>query len=280
MLDLKFPAVMGILNVTPDSFSDGGRFFDTGSAVDHARALINQGAHIIDVGGESTRPGAAPVSPDEELDRVMPVIEQIRAFSDIPLSVDTSTPAVMAAAARAGVNLINDVRALRREGALASAASTGLPVCLMHMQGDPRTMQMNPVYQDLIGEITAFFVERMEQCERAGIGQEKILLDPGFGFGKTIEHNLVLVNQLHRFAHLGRPLLVGLSRKSTIGQIVSGMADDRVIGSVAGAVVAYLKGASVLRVHDVGATVQALAVAVAINSESAPLNGALEQGSK
>lgn len=276
MLDLKFPAVMGILNVTPDSFSDGGRFFDTGSAVEHARLMINQGAHIIDVGGESTRPGAAPVSPDEELDRVIPVIEQIRAFSDIPLSVDTSTPAVMASAARAGVNLINDVRALRREGALASAAGTGLPVCLMHMQGDPRTMQMNPAYQDLIGEITAFFVERMEQCERAGIGQEKILLDPGFGFGKTVEHNLVLVNQLHRFARLGRPLLVGLSRKSTIGQIVSGMADDRVIGSVAGAVVAYLKGASVLRVHDVGATVQALAVAVAINSESAPLNGTLD----
>lgn len=274
MLDLKFPAVMGILNVTPDSFSDGGRFFDTGSAVDHARAMINQGADIIDIGGESTRPGAAPVSPDEELDRVIPVIEHIRAFSNIPLSVDTSTPAVMAAAAKAGASLINDVRALRREGALATAARTGLPVCLMHMQGDPRTMQMNPVYQDLIGEITAFFAERMEQCEQAGIGKDKILLDPGFGFGKTVEHNLVLVNQLHRFAQLGRPLLVGLSRKSTIGQIVSGMADDRVIGSVAGAVVAYLKGASVLRVHDVGATVQALAVAVAINSEAAPLGKA------
>ncbi|MEX0943178.1 MAG: dihydropteroate synthase [Pseudomonadales bacterium] len=274
MLDLKFPAIMGILNVTPDSFSDGGKYLDTQSAIAHARTMIAEGADIIDIGGESTRPGAEPISPEEELDRVIPVIEGVRAFSTVPLSIDTSTPAVMAAAADAGANLINDVRSLRREGALAMAARTGLPVCLMHMQGDPRTMQMNPVYDDLIGEITAFFEERMEQCARAGIGEEKILLDPGFGFGKTVDHNLVLINQLHQFEPLGRPLLVGLSRKSTIGAIVSGISKDRLIGSVAGAVIAYMHGASLLRVHDVGATRQALAVAVAIG------NARVESGNK
>ncbi|MEX2327680.1 MAG: dihydropteroate synthase [Pseudomonadales bacterium] len=274
MLNLKFPAIMGILNVTPDSFSDGGKYLDTQSAIAHARTMIAEGADIIDIGGESTRPGAEPISPEEELDRVIPVIEGVRAFSTVPLSIDTSTPAVMAAAADAVANLINDVRSLRREGALAMAARTGLPVCLMHMQGDPRTMQMNPVYDDLIGEITAFFEERMEQCARAGIGEEKILLDPGFGFGKTVDHNLVLINQLHQFEPLGRPLLVGLSRKSTIGAIVSGISKDRLIGSVAGAVIAYMHGASLLRVHDVGATRQALAVAVAIG------NARVESGNK
>ena len=267
MLLVKYPAVMGILNVTPDSFSDGGRYIERQAAVSHAASMIEQGADIIDVGGESTRPGSAPVSCDEELERVVPVIEAIRRISDIPISVDTSTPEVMRGAALAGATMINDVRALRMPGALDAAAETGLPVCLMHMQGEPKTMQDNPSYRDLIGEITDFFIERIAQCKQAGIAEEKLIVDPGFGFGKTLAHNLTLINRLHDFCSLGRPVLVGLSRKSTIGHVI-GESHDRLMGSVAGAVMAIARGASIVRVHDVGPTVEALEFASAIIGET------------
>lgn len=267
MLDLKFPAVMGILNVTPDSFSDGGRFFSEGAATAHAHSMIADGADIIDVGGESTRPGAEPVSVQTELDRVIPVIEAIRRFSDIPVSVDTSTPEVIHAAALAGASLVNDVRALRRDGALAAAAETGLPICLMHMQGDPKTMQMDPKYTNLIDDIRSFFEARIEACEKCGIDISRLLLDPGFGFGKTPEHNLTLINRLADFTSLGRPLLVGLSRKSTIAKVLGDPEQDRLYASLAGAVLAVRNGASIVRVHDVGPTVQAIKMTSAISQE-------------
>lgn len=267
MLGIDFPAVMGILNVTPDSFSDGGLYHTSDAALNHARQMIADGADIIDVGGESTRPGAAPVTVDEELGRVIPVIESLRREFDIPISVDTSTPAVMAAASLAGANLINDVRALRRPGALEAAAQTGLPVCLMHMQGEPDTMQADPYYDDLLGEISAFFVESMERCEAAGISRERIVLDPGFGFGKTPEHNLTLLNRLDEFLGLGRPLMMGLSRKSTIGKVLGAEMEERLIGSIAGAVIAVLRGASIVRVHDVAETVQAVRMTRAVLEE-------------
>ena len=262
------PMVMGILNVTPDSFSDGGQFLNRDAAIWRVRQMIDEGADIIDVGGESTRPGADPVPPALELDRVIPVIETIRSLSDIVISVDTSTPEVMTAAVAAGANLINDVRALRREGALAAAAETGASVCLMHMKGDPKTMQLDPHYDDLFGEVTAFFRERMAACAEAGIPQENILLDPGFGFGKTPEHNLQLINRLDEFACLDAPLLIGLSRKSTLGKVLGSDTEDRLIASVTGAVAAYQKGASVLRVHDVKETVQALRTIRCLMTES------------
>ena len=255
------PAIMGILNVTPDSFSDGGRFVKPDDALRHAEKMIQGGVDIIDVGGESTRPGAGSVSALEELERVVPVIEAIRSITDLPISVDTSTPAVITAAAIAGASMVNDVRALRRDGALEAVSATGLPVCLMHMQGDPQTMQMNPVYNDLLADIRRFFIERIEICEDAGIAHEKILLDPGFGFGKTPQQNLQLINQLDTFADLGCPLLVGLSRKSTIGKVLESVEEDRLIGSLVGAVWAFMRGASILRVHDVAETRAALLMA-------------------
>lgn len=270
MLNLRFPAVMGVLNVTPDSFSDGGRFFDAGAACDHARRMIDEGVDIIDIGGESTRPGADAVSAAEEMRRVLPVIAAIRAFSDIPISIDTSKPEVMTRGAQAGANMINDVRALRGEGALEAAAETGLPICLMHMQGDPKTMQTRPEYDDVIGEIRAFFRERMERCEAAGISKDRILLDPGFGFGKTPRHNLMLINRLGEFVPLGRPLLVGLSRKSTIAKILGDEGADRLFGSIGGAVTAVARGAAIVRVHDVAPTVDAVRVAAAIMNEEMP----------
>ncbi|MFT4632882.1 MAG: dihydropteroate synthase [Candidatus Azotimanducaceae bacterium] len=267
MLQIKRPMVMGILNVTPDSFIDGGRYLGLAPALSQARLMIEQGADIIDVGGESTRPGASSVSVDEELSRVIPVIEALRAESYVPISIDTSSPDVMRAAAHAGVDMINDVRALQRDGALAMAASLGLPVCLMHMQGDPENMQQNPAYDNLVTDISAFFSERITQCFASGIPLSRIMLDPGFGFGKTVEHNLQLVNRLAEFSHLGCPLLVGLSRKSTIGKILGSVTIDRLQGSVAAAVMAFINGASVLRVHDVEPTVQALRVVRAIQGE-------------
>jgi dihydropteroate synthase len=255
---------MGVINVTPDSFSDGGKFVSVTSALDRALAMISEKVDLIDVGGESTRPQADSISPQLELDRVIPVIKAIREHSDVCLSIDTSTPEVMAEAAAEGVDLINDVRALRRPGALKMAAQTGLPVCLMHMQGDPKTMQMNPQYTDLIEEINGFFSSRIAACHDAGIPRENIMLDPGFGFGKLPEHNLELVNRLDEFLGHGMPLLVGLSRKSTIARIV----DDRVIGSIAGAIMAVIHGAKVVRVHDVGETVEALKMVTAITTES------------
>jgi len=264
---------MGILNVTPDSFSDGGRFVKRDDAMRHVEKMIQDGVDIIDVGGESTRPGAESVSAVEELERVVPVIEAIRSMTNLPISVDTSTAAVMTAAAVAGASMVNDVRALRREGALEAASATGLPVCLMHMQGDPQTMQMSPGYNDLMVDIRRFFTGRIEVCVKAGIPQEKIVLDPGFGFGKTTQHNLQLINQLDTFAELGCPLLVGLSRKSTIGRVMDSkgleskgfesIEEDRLIGSLVGAVWAYMRGASILRVHDVAETRAALLMASA-----------------
>lgn len=258
--ELSMPAVMGILNVTPDSFSDGGKYQNTDETQRHAEKMIRAGADIIDIGGESTRPGAKNVSAEEELARVIPVIEKIRAISAIPLSIDTSTPEVILAAAEAGVDLINDVRALRREGALNAAVASGLPVCLMHMQGDPETMQMKPDYVDVVTEIREFLVERINVCVEAGIHDDQIVIDPGFGFGKTPQHNLQIINRLEEFKSLGKPLLVGLSRKSTIGIILEDITDDRLIGSVSGALFAVNKGAAIVRVHDVAETVAALTV--------------------
>ena len=267
MQPIKRPMVMGILNVTPDSFADGGKYLVPAQAAEHARQMILDGADIIDVGGESTRPGAAVISVEEELHRVIPVIKAIRAESTIPISIDTSTPEVMRQAALMGVDLINDVRALSRPGALAAAAATGLPVCLTHMQGDPQTMQLEPTYTNLLVEICGFFEARILACEAAGIPRAKIILDPGFGFGKTAAHNLQLINRLEEFMMFGCPLLVGLSRKSTIGEVLGDPAVDRLQGSIAGALLAYMNGASLLRVHDVAETVQALRVVKAIQSE-------------
>lgn len=257
------PIVMGILNTTPDSFSDGGQYSDPDAALDHAMAMVEEGAHIIDVGGESTRPGAGAVSVSEELDRVIPVIRGIRALSEIPISIDTSKPEVMLAAAEAGASLINDVKALREDGAIDAAAQTGLPVCLMHMKGEPRTMQKNPEYRDLVSEISEFFEERIDTCTKAGIDVSKLILDIGFGFGKTPEHNLALINRLDEFHRFKLPLLVGLSRKSTIGLID----EDRLSGSLAGLLAALDKGANLIRVHDVKETVAAIKVWLSIQEE-------------
>jgi dihydropteroate synthase len=254
---------MGVLNVTPDSFSDGGQFLSSSAALERGLEMISDSVDIIDIGGESTRPQAEPVSLEVELERVLPVITAIRERSDVCLSIDTSTPEVMAAAAELGVDLINDVRALVRPGALAVAAESGLPVCLMHMQGDPETMQLNPKYTDLIEEINRFFGSRIRACTAAGISSEKILLDPGFGFGKSPRHNLQIINRLDEFFDHGLPLLVGLSRKSTIAKIV----DDLLTGSVSGAVIAVMRGARIVRVHDVAETVEALKVVTAISTE-------------
>ena len=255
---------MGILNVTPDSFSDGGRFLLRDEALRHADKMIQEGVDIIDIGGESTRPGANRVSAQEELDRVIPVLEAIRNGTDIALSIDTSTPRVMTEAASVGIEMINDVRALRRDGALTAARDTGLPICLMHMQGDPQTMQLNPNYIDLMSDIGQFFEERITACIAAGVDRELLILDPGFGFGKTPQQNLQLINELDQFAYLGRPLLVGLSRKSTISKVLASEGEDRLIGSLTGAVWAYLRGAAIIRVHDVEQTRMALTMAKAL----------------
>ncbi|HEX4870236.1 MAG TPA: dihydropteroate synthase [Moraxellaceae bacterium] len=264
-LGLDRPVVMGILNVTPDSFSDGGRYQAVDAALAHARRMVEEGAAIIDVGAESTRPGAAPVSPQEELDRLLPVVERIAAELDVVISVDTSTPEVMREAAGRGAGLINDVRALGRPGALAAAAATGLPVCLMHMQGEPGSMQAAPHYDDVGAEVEAFLLARVAACRAAGIGPERLLLDPGFGFGKTLAHNLDLMLALPRLAALGHPLLVGVSRKSMLGALLGGApVDQRLYAGVAAAAIAALKGARIIRVHDVKATCDAVAVAQAL----------------
>ena len=266
-LDLSHPRVMGILNVTPDSFSDGGRFLALEAALDQARAMAAAGAAVIDVGGESTRPGAAPVSEAEELERVIPVIEVLHREIDLPISVDTSKPAVMREAVRAGAGLINDVNALRAPGALETAAEAGVPVCLMHMQGEPRTMQQNPSYRDVVAEVRDFLSERIAACEAAGIPAERLLVDPGFGFGKTLDHNLTLLRRLQELTSLGRPLLVGLSRKSMLGTLTGRPVEQRQAASVAAAVLAAERGAAIIRVHDVAETVDALAVTRAVMEE-------------
>ena len=271
-LDLSRPRVMGILNVTPDSFSDGGRYLGTDAAIRHAEGLIDQGAAIIDVGGESTRPGAEAVPLQQELDRVVPVVERISAAFDIPISVDTSKAEVMTAAAAAGAGMLNDVNALRAANALPAAAATGLPVCLMHMQGEPRTMQAAPQYADVVADILSYLGERLAICERAGLNRNRLLVDPGFGFGKTLRHNLELLRDLQRFEQLGVPVLVGISRKSMLGALTGRPVDERLAGSLAAAVLAVERGARIIRVHDVAATVDALKIwqAVADIDSAAP----------
>ena len=266
VLDLAHTHVMGILNVTPDSFSDGGRFAALDAAVRHAQAMVLAGATLIDVGGESTRPGAPVVSPQEELDRVAPVVERISRELDVIISVDTSAPIVMTEVARLGAGLINDVRSLRREGALQAAAATGLPVCLMHMLGEPGDMQDNPHYDDLVGEVSAFLVDSMARCAIGGIGPERIVLDPGFGFAKTLQHNLSLFKHMEALHALGRPLLVGVSRKSMVGQTLNRPVAERLYGSLALAALAMTKGARILRVHDVAETVDVVRMIAAVDS--------------
>lgn len=266
VLDLAHPQVMGILNVTPDSFSDGGRFRQRDEALRHAAAMVAAGASLIDVGGESTRPGALQVSADEELQRVAPVVEAIAAELDVIISVDTSCPQVMRESARLGAGLINDVRSLRREGALQAAAESGLPVCLMHMQGEPETMQKNPHYDDLLAEVQAFFAERMAACAAAGIAAERIILDPGFGFAKNLQHNLSLFKHIQVLHGFARPLLVGVSRKSMIGQALGREVDQRLAGGLALAALAVARGACILRVHDVAETVDVVRMIAAVEA--------------
>ena len=261
-LDLGTAHVMGILNVTPDSFSDGGQFNQLDKAIAHAGSMVAEGATILDVGGESTRPGAASVSVAEELERVVPVVEHIAARLDVAISVDTSTAEVIRESAKAGAHLINDVRALRREGALKAAAETGLPVCLMHMQGEPDTMQKNPRYDDVVQDVRNFLKERIAAAQAAGIASEQILLDPGFGFGKTRIHNYTLLNRLEQIAALGYPLLTGLSRKRMIADVlnISGDAVERDDASAAAATVCAMKGARIIRAHNVKKTWEAMQV--------------------
>src|SRR3990167_1963082 len=266
VLDLAHPQVMGILNVTPDSFSDGGRFRQRDEALRHAAAMVAAGASLIDVGGESTRPGALQVSADEELQRVAAVAGAIAAELDVIISVDTSCPQVMRESARLGAGLINDVRSLRREGALQAAAESGLPVCLMHMQGEPETMQKNPHYDDLLAEVQAFFAERMAACAAAGIAAERIILDPGFGFAKNLQHNLSLFKHMQVLHGFARPLLVGVSRKSMIGQALGREVDQRLAGGLALAALAVTKGACILRVHDVAETVDLVRMIAAVEA--------------
>ncbi|HFC54359.1 MAG TPA: dihydropteroate synthase [Gammaproteobacteria bacterium] len=256
---------MGILNVTPDSFSDGGVFFARDAALGRAREMHRAGATIIDVGGESTRPGAAPVELQQELDRVIPVIEALRGELPAVISVDTSKPEVMREAVRAGAGMINDVYALRRPGALEAAAAAGVPVCLMHMQGEPRTMQQRPCYRNVVEEVGRFLRERIESCRAAGIAPGQLLIDPGFGFGKSLQHNLQLLQGLPRLADMGYPVLVGLSRKSMLGALLGERpVDGRLYGGLAAATLAVWLGASIVRVHDVGPVVDALKITAAL----------------
>ncbi|MBI2379675.1 MAG: dihydropteroate synthase [Gammaproteobacteria bacterium] len=264
VLDLSRVRVMGILNITPDSFSDGGKFFARDAALAQAERMLAEGADLLDIGGESTRPGAAPVSLDQELERVIPVIEALRGLP-VPLSVDTSKPEVMRAAVRAGAGLINDVYALRQPGALEAAAEAGVPVCLMHMQGEPRSMQAAPRYADVVAEVCEFLAGRLRACVQAGIPPSRLLIDPGFGFGKSAQHNLVLLKHLHELRVLQAPILAGLSRKSLIDKVLGGrIPEERLAGSLALAVLAVQGGASIIRVHDIAATVDALRMTEAV----------------
>jgi len=257
-LRLDKPHVMGVLNVTPDSFSDGGQFFSHETAFRHALDMVQAGATLIDIGGESTRPGAAPVTVAEELDRVVPLVERLHREIDAVISVDTSTPDVMRESAKAGAGLINDIRALQQPGALQAAADTGLAVCLMHMQGTPATMQQKPHYQDVVQEVKDWLLARVEACVAAGIARDRLLLDPGIGFGKNDMHNLTLLRELSQLSATGLPLLVGVSRKSMIGRLLDRKVDDRLAGSLALALLAVQKGAVIMRVHDVRETVDVL----------------------
>jgi len=267
-LDLSIPQVMGILNATPDSFSDGGQFNTVETGLKHATQMQLDGASIIDVGGESTRPGAQAVSVQEELDRVIPLIERIHNELDVCISVDSSSPEVFAEAKKVGAHLINDVRALQREGALKAAKQTGLPVCLMHMQGQPKDMQDKPEYSQVVDEVYGFLAERIQACLDVGIGADQILVDPGFGFGKTLDDNYRLLAHLDSFSGLNVPILIGLSRKSMIAGVLNNApADKRLYGSVAGAVISAMKGARIIRVHDVKPTADALKVVQAATAQ-------------
>lgn len=273
LLDLSSPKVMGVLNTTPDSFSDGGSLHVSGrlnlsQALSRVEKMLQQGAAIIDVGGESTRPGAQSVSLDEEMDRVLPIVEAISRRFDTIVSVDTSSPELMVESARLGAGLLNDVRALTRLGAIEAAAQTGLPVCLMHMLGTPQMMQDNPQYQDVQQEVAQYLEGRVKACLAGGVPAERLLLDPGFGFGKSAEHNLQLLNRLSAFKALGYPVLVGLSRKSIIGNVLNREVDQRLAGSLSVAVLAVAKGASIIRVHDVEETVDAVRMAYAVLTET------------
>lgn len=272
-LDLSSPKIMGILNITPDSFSDGGDLYDgehlsLDLVLERAEAMLAEGADILDVGGESTRPGAAIVSEQEELDRVIPVVEALVEKLGAVVSVDTSTASVIREASFKGAGLINDVRALSREGALLAAAETGLPVCLMHMQGQPQTMQNSPHYDDVVEEVVTFLRQRVAACETVGISNERILIDPGFGFGKTLAHNLALLARLRELAVLELPVLVGLSRKSLLGQLLNRSVDERLPGSLALALAAVERGAAIIRVHDVAATKDVLSVYNAVKNSA------------
>ncbi|MFN3709931.1 MAG: dihydropteroate synthase [Alishewanella aestuarii] len=262
-LDLSRPQVMGILNVTPDSFSDGGKHQQLEQAVAAAAQMLQDGATILDIGGESTRPGAAEVGLEQELERVLPVISALRSRFDCVISIDTSKAAVMSAAVQAGADIINDVRALQEDGALATAAALQVPVCLMHMQGAPRTMQQAPDYQDVVQQVLAFLLQRALDCQQAGIAATQIILDPGFGFGKNLTHNYQLLAAMDKFVQSGYPVLAGMSRKSMIGQLLDVPVTERLAGSLACATLAAYAGAQIIRVHDVKATVQAVRVAAA-----------------
>lgn len=266
-IDLGLPQVMGILNLTPDSFSDGGRFLARDAALSHARQMVSEGAAIIDIGGESTRPGAQSVTTEQELERVIPVIEALAGEVPVPISIDTSKPEVMKEAVSAGAGMLNDVLALRAPGAVAAAAEADVPICLMHMQGEPRTMQNAPAYSDVVKEVRDFLLERREVCIKAGIPHNRILFDPGFGFGKSLQHNLALLKDLPTFVSTGAPILVGISRKSMIGSLLGDApVNERVFGSIAAAVLAVNSGAAIIRAHDVRATVEALKVVSAVRS--------------
>ncbi len=278
MLDLTSPAVMGVLNVTPDSFSDGGQFATLEHALQRARKMLDDGAAILDVGGESTRPGAAAVSEQEELDRVIPVIEAITNERPVLVSVDTSKPAVMRAAAAAGAAMINDVFALQADGALETAAELQLPVCLMHMQGDPQTMQTEPNYVDVVADVTLFLQQRVAQCVQAGLGRELLMVDPGFGFGKTPQQNIELLANLRQLQQLNCPVLIGVSRKSTLGVITGRDVEDRLAASIAAAVAAVLQGVQIVRAHDVAETLDAVRVARCLMDNGLMDNGSKENG--
>jgi len=260
LLSVKNPQIMGVLNITPDSFSDGGRFTVVEKAIQQALNMVEQGASIIDIGGESTRPNATPVSTAEEVSRVVPVIQGIRLKSNITISIDTSKSEVMKSAVEAGADLINDVYALQRPGALDMASTLGVPVCLMHMQADPKTMQDKPSYLNVIEEVNDFFKQRIKACEQVGIAREKIIIDPGFGFGKTLQHNLSLLAKLNDFAIHGCPILAGLSKKSMLGELLNKKVEERTLGSVTAALLAVINGASIVRVHDVAETSDALKI--------------------
>lgn len=267
VLELDRPVVMGVLNITPDSFSDGGTFLDPDAALAQAERMVAEGAAIIDIGGESTRPGAAAVASEEELRRVLPVVERVASRLSVLVSIDTSNPEVMRRAGAAGAHLVNDVRAVRSPGAIEALAASELGLCLMHMQGEPATMQLDPQYDDVVEEVKTFLAERVQACIAAGIARERLAVDPGFGFGKSLAHNLQLLRALAQFEGLGLPLAVGLSRKSMVAAL-GGRSQERLAGSLALATIAVLHGARIVRAHDVAATVDAVRIASAVGQRS------------